>query len=70
MEHRRSGPRGDLGRAANIARRNHVGGQLGDVGDLAVPELRGDHGLKDIIGPRRATAQVRLRRLPDLIARR
>ena len=43
MEHRRARPRGDLGRTANIARRDHIGGQLGKVGDLAVSQLTGDY---------------------------
>ncbi len=56
----------ELGDAADIARRDHVRPGAGDVAELALPQPRRDRRLQQVVGARRAAAEMRLGRLRDL----
>jgi len=56
-------PIADLGETADVAGRHDIGLQLGQPRGLTIPQAPGDLALKDVVGSRRATAQVRLLRL-------
>src|SRR3546814_10411935 len=65
----RPGPGADLHHTADIARRDHLRRSRLEVPYLARLQLGRDRRLQQVVGARRATAEMRLRRLDDREAR-
>ena len=65
MDHRDGRALLDLGHAADIAGGDHVGTGSLDIGDLAGSELNGDLRLEQVVGSRRAAADMALGNILD-----
>ena len=66
MHYRHVATRGKLRYATDIACRDEVRPDAGDVGKLAVAQRRGDLGLQQVIGSSRTAAEMSLRHLDNL----
>ena len=58
VNHRQAGARGNLGDAANIASRHHIGIERGNIFDLPVAQGRGKLRLENVVGASRTAAQM------------
>jgi hypothetical protein len=63
VNHRQARALGDLRDAADIAGGDHVGLRTFDIRRLAVAQLRRDFRLEQVVGSRRAAAEMALRRI-------
>jgi hypothetical protein len=61
MYYRNRGTGGELGDAADVAGRNQIGLDGCYVGQLAISQSGSDLRLQDVVGPRRAAAEMSFR---------
>ena len=70
MYDRNWGTGGELGDAADVAGRDQIRFDGCDVRQLAIPQHGGDLRLQDVVGPRRAAAEMSFRHFQRLETRR
>src|SRR3546814_19473117 len=66
VHHRQRGAAGDLGHAADIARGDELRADRFDIRRLAVAEPRRELRLQQVVGSRRAAAEMAFRHVEDL----